>query len=168
MHRIREDQRKCKTQLTCKRGHRWTKSNTHIYTNKLGYTSYTCRQCVYERHRTPTMLMKRWEYRRSLKRLAYERTSWLQRKNLPTYRARRRRQEKSYRQLGNSRYQAYWILRNALLNGQIRKDPCCQCGERKTQAHHPDYNKPLEVIWLCGMHHRELHSNLRKPEVSYA
>lgn len=26
------------------------------------------------------------------------------------------------------------------------------------QAHHPDYSKPLEIVWLCRKHHTELHN----------
>lgn len=37
------------------------------------------------------------------------------------------------------------------------QQPCLICGDEKSQAHHEDYNKPLEVIWLCDKHHKELH-----------
>ena len=43
----------------------------------------------------------------------------------------------------------------ALRNGTLFKLPCEHCLEvnEKVQAHHPDYSKPLEVIWLCKVHH---------------
>jgi hypothetical protein len=31
---------------------------------------------------------------------------------------------------------------------------CLLCG-KKAQAHHDDYTKPLEVVWLCPLHHKE-------------
>jgi len=34
---------------------------------------------------------------------------------------------------------------------------CNEIGER----HHPDYDKPLEIIWLCRKHHKELHEYLK-------
>lgn len=41
--------------------------------------------------------------------------------------------------------------------GIVKEQVCCVCGE-KAVAHHPDYSKPLEVIWLCHKHHKEIHS----------
>lgn len=37
----------------------------------------------------------------------------------------------------------------ALRKGDLTKQPCQQCGAAKTQAHHDDYSKPLDVRWLC-------------------
>lgn len=60
------------------------------------------------------------------------------------------------------------ILEEAIERGIIiRKDVCETCGETgifkdgrtKVQAHHPDYNKPLEVMWLCQKCHHEWHKN---------
>ena len=39
---------------------------------------------------------------------------------------------------------------------------CCVCAEKKTVAHHEDYSKPLEVVWLCQHHHNLLHVRRRK------
>ncbi len=41
--------------------------------------------------------------------------------------------------------------------GKIIKLPCCICGNNKVEAHHEDYNKPLEIIWYCRRHHLEYH-----------
>ena len=36
------------------------------------------------------------------------------------------------------------------------KKPCKKCGKNgRIEAHHPDYSRPLEIIWLCPKHHRE-------------
>ncbi len=35
------------------------------------------------------------------------------------------------------------------------KKPCEVCGTI-AEAHHDDYSKPLEVRWLCSVHHKEL------------
>lgn len=41
--------------------------------------------------------------------------------------------------------------------GKITKLPCSICGNIESEAHHEDYDKPLDVIWLCREHHLELH-----------
>lgn len=43
----------------------------------------------------------------------------------------------------------------ALRNGTLQKQPCAVCGYEKVEAHHEDYSKPLEVIWLCKKDHIE-------------
>lgn len=43
----------------------------------------------------------------------------------------------------------------AVRNGSLVKQPCKECGALKVEAHHPDYSKPLDVIWLCKKHHME-------------
>ena len=50
------------------------------------------------------------------------------------------------------------MLRYAFITGRIIKMPCEICGETKNiQAHHEDYSKPLDVIWLCPEHHAWIH-----------
>jgi len=44
-----------------------------------------------------------------------------------------------------------------LKRGKLKKLPCQECGNEKSQMHHPDYSKPLEIIWLCRSCHLELH-----------
>lgn len=43
-----------------------------------------------------------------------------------------------------------------LKRGKIQVESCKVCGD-KAQMHHPDYSKPLEIIWLCRKHHLDLH-----------
>lgn len=38
------------------------------------------------------------------------------------------------------------------------KQPCEVCGSLDTHRHHEDYSKPLEVRWLCQLHHKEVHN----------
>lgn len=37
------------------------------------------------------------------------------------------------------------------------KQPCEVCGSLDTQRHHDDYSKPLEVRWVCPLHHKGIH-----------
>ena len=43
----------------------------------------------------------------------------------------------------------------AVRNGKMKRKPCVVCGETKSEGHHEDYSKPLDVIWLCRKHHKE-------------
>jgi len=59
------------------------------------------------------------------------------------------------------------ITETAIQRGALIRKPCEVCGASGTfadgrsevQAHHDDYNKPLEVRWLCQKHHHEWHSS---------
>lgn len=49
------------------------------------------------------------------------------------------------------------IVSNALRDGKLTREPCEKCGDDKVHGHHDDYAKPLEVRWLCSIHHNEWH-----------
>ena len=53
-------------------------------------------------------------------------------------------------------------LKRAKLSGRVSVKPCQVCGLLVSEAHHPNYSKPLEVIWLCPKHHKFLHYSLKK------
>lgn len=53
-------------------------------------------------------------------------------------------------------------LRRAVLNGVITRIPCEVCGDKKSHAHHDDYDKPIDVRWLCAAHHSARHQQLKK------
>ena len=55
------------------------------------------------------------------------------------------------------RAKARVAVAQAIKRGQLVRQPCAQCGDTNSQAHHPDYSKPLLVEWLCGLHHRATH-----------
>ena len=55
---------------------------------------------------------------------------------------------------------AHTIVKSAKKRGLLIPKPCEKCGEHKVEAHHDDYNKPLEVRWLCKRCHWALHSKL--------
>ena|SRR3989338_5433494 len=50
---------------------------------------------------------------------------------------------------------------NALRKGELIKKPCMLCGDIKTQAHHWDYTKTLDVWWYCNSHHRQHHHTFK-------
>ena len=43
---------------------------------------------------------------------------------------------------------------------KLPTNPCEVCGEKFTHRHHPDISKPLQIIYLCPLHHRQIHINL--------
>ena len=55
----------------------------------------------------------------------------------------------------------YGEYMNAIQGGKLTPMPCEVCGKVKTQGHHEDYSKPLDVVWLCIRHHQDRHIHLR-------
>ena len=64
---------------------------------------------------------------------------------------------KFWRKENPEKYKAHNALNNAVRDGKIQKKPCEVCGDEKSHAHHDDYSKPLDVKWLCALHHHRLH-----------
>lgn len=56
---------------------------------------------------------------------------------------------------------AYIAVQIAVNNGSLKKENCVVCGNIKSQAHHEDYTKPLDVVWYCKRHHMDRHIELR-------
>jgi hypothetical protein len=55
------------------------------------------------------------------------------------------------------RRKAQVAVGNAIRDGRLVPLPCFVCG-LKAEAHHPDYDAPLDVVWLCTPHHKEAHA----------
>jgi len=55
----------------------------------------------------------------------------------------------------NAHGRARGAVARALAKGVLVRQPCERCERVDTQAHHDDYDKPLDVRWLCPPHHRE-------------
>jgi uncharacterized protein YodC (DUF2158 family) len=69
---------------------------------------------------------------------------------------------------------AVYLVGQAVRRGELTPQPCQVCGEnpvnkngsRGVHAHHDDYDKPLEVIWLCALHHGQIHRVMREEEIN--
>jgi hypothetical protein len=55
-------------------------------------------------------------------------------------------------------------LHSAILCGRIIKpNKCTRCPSTvNIQGHHPDYDKPLDVIWLCAICHKLEHKKIHQ------
>lgn len=78
------------------------------------------------------------------------------RNNTPEGKLRRRLYEKRYYKKCRIKRLAKDAVHNAIRAGKLVRKPCTICG-KKSEGHHPDYNKPLEVVWLCRKHHASIH-----------
>lgn len=65
---------------------------------------------------------------------------------------------KKYREQNPKKYAAHIKVGNALRDGKLFKQPCEVCGDVNVHGHHCDYDKSLEVMWLCAEHHSQWHS----------
>src|SRR6478736_5180241 len=52
---------------------------------------------------------------------------------------------KRYPERRNARDRVYYAVKT----GKLKRQPCYKCGNKKSEAHHEDYSKPLDVKWLC-------------------
>jgi ribosomal protein L40E len=76
----------------------------------------------------------------------------------PAYAARKRAHRSNKRQYGE-KDRARKRLLHALRMGYVVKPAACsRCGATtKIQGHHEDYERPLDVVWLCSCCHGERH-----------
>ena len=52
--------------------------------------------------------------------------------------------------------------RLCIKRGKLVREPCKVCGTELVEAHHKDYAKPLDVVWLCRPHHLKTHGVISK------
>jgi hypothetical protein len=62
----------------------------------------------------------------------------------------------------NKKYGSTELTRAHNAVRSLKKQPCVICGKKETQAHHPDYKQPKNVVWLCIQHHKQIHSIVLK------
>ena len=69
---------------------------------------------------------------------------------------------RAWRAEDKRRHRAHSSVSYAIRNGFLVRQPCCRCGESKSVAHHEDYDKPLEVMWLCQPCHKQRHKEIKE------
>ncbi len=101
----------------------------------------------YHRNRAKLLLQnKQWCQENRQKRTEYRRKYRATEKGRVTT----LRTIKKYEANNPDRRKAWTLAR------KLESKPCVQCG-RTSQKHHPDPSKPLEVIYLCPLHHTQIH-----------
>lgn len=118
--------------------------------------------------------MREWYQRKTVE----ERRAWVARRDQKLQRERdteRAKQPerrayitantKRWRKEHPERMAAQNAVARALRRGELEKGQCereCQECSTVIHAHHDDYSKPLEVRWLCALHHAAVHRELRQ------
>jgi hypothetical protein len=65
---------------------------------------------------------------------------------------------KEYRLRYPNKYKAHCMVYNSIKAEKLYKEPCVVCGtDENVVAHHNDYLKPLNVVWMCQAHHCQWH-----------
>jgi hypothetical protein len=73
-------------------------------------------------------------------------------------RAARIRMRELYPEKDKARRKVRW----AVESGKMIKPKCCETCKKESmlQAHHEDYSKPLDVVWLCKACHWKIHTEI--------
>ena len=69
---------------------------------------------------------------------------------------------RAWRAEDTRRSKAHKSVAKAIKQGLLVSSPCIRCGEKKSVAHHEDYDQPLDVVWLCQPCHKQRHKEIRK------
>ena len=140
-----------KTRVCTKCGREKTLSEFPPHKHCRGGRNTQCRACINA-------------YHRAYNRKHPERTRAKYRRFYHRHKDRIAKREKRLdRQAKNNIRQ---LVRLAVKTGLIEKPKRCErCGDEppphRLHAHHPDYSKPLDVVWLCSQCHGLEHARLR-------
>lgn len=136
--------------------------NSRYKDNRDTRCKYCCRKYLKERRSRYDATRKAYR-EKHIEKIATKEKEYEQ---LPAIKARRSGYMKKY--YNDPRLHLRFVARSKvnhqIRSGRLKPQPCVECGNAKTQAHHPDYTKPLWVVWLCKKHHTEVHQWLRKKE----
>ena len=77
------------------------------------------------------------------------------------------REARAYRSRHPEKTKAHRAVSRAVKTGEIHRPSICEgCFQEKfVHGHHSDYDKHLDVDWLCTECHTELHNELRRGSV---
>lgn len=139
----------------CVHGHPFDEANTYFCNGRR-----QCRQC----NREAVVRYKQRHTERVAKaRAEYARTEQGRERNRRWARAHRDEviaAQRAQRELEPEKHRAWEAVGRAVRTGRLaRPDACERCGanEFTPHAHHRDYAKPLNVVWLCPSCHKAEH-----------
>lgn len=91
-----------------------------------------------------------------------ERVRDVERRSYGRHRSERRQSNQQWNARNDAGYRAHIALNNAVALGKIARPSTCEkCGKvGHVDGHHADYDKPLDVVWLC----RSCHVRLTREE----
>lgn len=126
-----------------------TKALTEFYKHPETADGYMakCKEC--KKNQSKSIRQANPNYYR-----AYDR----ERNKEPERAAKHKERTKRYKKENPDKTSAHKKVQRALKRGTLVKGVCEICGEYKTEAHHEDYSKPLNVKWLCSPCHHRLHA----------
>lgn len=121
-----------------------------------------CKECIKERvraHRQENLERVR-AYDRMRGSMPHRMAARMEYQRTPAFAESHEAAVKKWEARHPERKRASTAVHNAIRDGKLIPWPVCAvpecCG--KPQGHHPDYSRPLDVVWLCGKHHKEAHA----------
>ncbi len=150
---LSEKERKRKIYLSKRRYYLRNKAKCNAVSNKY-------KREWYKKHpRLAKMRAKLKRIKYKEQRLRYSKKYYLIHKDDNRYKQLRNERTLKYYYSNKIKALARSIVGKAIKKGILSKnDFCCLCGSTKyIQAHHDDYNKPLEVKWVCRKCHYKIH-----------
>lgn len=103
-----------------------------------------CRQCLRDRDHT--------RYPKERESRSQQSRAWVSNNRERSNQIRREWTERN-----PDKRKAHTRVSNAVRDGRLERLPCEVCGAPTVEAHHNDYAAPLDVRWLCKVHHEAAH-----------
>ncbi len=134
---------------------------TEYYKDKKGLRT-TCKECCKAKYRQhyqankERLLKHNKQYAIANKdKLEITRKVWRD-KNKDKVKAYQDKASKKYRDNNKDKERCYNLVKKAIRQGVLIKQPCIVCNSLDTETHHSDYNQPLSVVWVCRSCHFKL------------
>lgn len=88
------------------------------------------------------------------KRVAYSRDYRAMHKDMSA------KSSRAWREKNPEKRAAHIVVTTAIASGRLKRAQCMICGHKEAHGHHDNYDRPLDVVWLCRPHHSERHRSI--------